>query len=155
MSRIERQSIQRDHSFFATQAMILFYGLRLLADLRIFIPKDIRYIEHEHLGTASHSSRLPVVLSDSTGTTILVKSGEGIRLKTIDDEGIKDYLIHDYRRKRNSVTGILNEAYGLIKHSGKLRKEKGRYRINAGKTKTIRQNKSGTIDRIEITHFKS
>ena len=155
MNRLETGQIRKDHSFVAIQALLLCHGLRLLADLRVFIPKEHVLMEFEHLGSDKEPSRLPTVEEDDTGTTILVKKGEGIRLKIRDEEGEKDYLIHDYRRRKNSVTGILNEAFGLIRHRGNLRKEGNRYRMNAGKTKTIRENSSATLDGNEFTHFIS
>ena len=151
MGRIERHPIQRDHSFLATQALVLFYGLSQLADLLISIPKGKILQDYEPLGIAKTPSRLPVVQTDANGTTILVKRGEGIRLK-IDDE---DYLIYDYRPRKHKATGKFIKGYGLVRHGGKLRKEGNRLGMNNGKSKTIRENTSRQVDEVTITHFNS
>lgn len=151
MSRIEAQPIQRNPSFLATQALVLFYGLSQLADLLISIPKGKILQDYEHLGRAKTPSRLPVVQTDTNGTTILVKRGEGIRLR-IDNE---DYLIHDYRPRKHKATGKPIRGFGVVKHLGILRKEGSRWWINNGKSKTIRNNSSISVDDFSITHFDS
>jgi len=87
MNPLEAGHARKEHPFAAMQSLLLFHGLRLLADLRIFIPKEHVLMEFEHLGSDKEPSRLPTVEEDDTGTTILVKKGEGIRLKIRDEEG--------------------------------------------------------------------